>query len=104
MPPRSSPRLLLALFCALACCVAPLSAGGDPGTQFLLAYQAFQAATKLEVDGKPDDARKKYAFCEGLLEQLVVLSGARAPNVDHEECVTLGDTACLFRATWKGPT
>jgi len=70
MPPRSSPRLLLALFCALACCVAPLSAGGDPGTQFLLAYQAFQAATKLEVDGKPDDARKKYAFCEGLLEQL----------------------------------
>ena len=44
------------------------------------------------------------AWTEGLLEQLVVLSGARAPTVDHEECVTRGDTACLFRATWKGPT
>jgi hypothetical protein len=47
-----------------------LRAGGDPGAQFLLAYQAYQAATKLETDGKPDDARKKYAFCEGLLEQV----------------------------------
>jgi predicted nucleic acid-binding Zn-ribbon protein len=62
--------LLPALFCALACCVAPLRASGDPGAQFLLAYQAFQAATKLEVDGKAEDARKKYAFCESLLEQV----------------------------------
>jgi predicted nucleic acid-binding Zn-ribbon protein len=62
--------LLPTLFCVLACCAAPLRASGDPGAQFLLAYQAYQAATKLEVDGRPEDARKKYAFCEGLLEQV----------------------------------
>ncbi|MDB4959814.1 MAG: Serine/threonine protein kinase [Myxococcales bacterium] len=36
----------------------------------------------------------------GMLDQLVTLSGGRAPTVDHEACISLGDRACLFRVTW----
>jgi serine/threonine-protein kinase len=43
------------------------------------------------------------AWTEGLLEQLVVLSGGRAPLVDHEACVTRGDAACLYRVQWNRP-
>jgi diguanylate cyclase (GGDEF)-like protein len=41
------------------------------------------------------------AWTEGLLEQLVVLSGGRGPIVDHEACITRGDPACLYRVTWE---
>ncbi|HEY5951289.1 MAG TPA: protein kinase [Kofleriaceae bacterium] len=41
------------------------------------------------------------AWTEGLLEQLVVLSGGRTPIVDHEACITRGDAACLYRVTWN---
>jgi hypothetical protein len=40
-------------------------------------------------------------WTEGLLDQLVVLSGGRSPIVDHEACVTRGDQACLYRVTWN---
>jgi len=40
------------------------------------------------------------AWTAGMLDQLVVLSGGRAPVVDHEACVTRGDDACLFRVMW----
>ncbi|HEY5924768.1 MAG TPA: protein kinase, partial [Kofleriaceae bacterium] len=41
------------------------------------------------------------AWTEGLLEQLVVLSGGRRPIVDHEACISRGDAACLYRVTWN---
>jgi diguanylate cyclase (GGDEF)-like protein len=41
------------------------------------------------------------AWVEGLLDQIVVLSGGRAPIVDHEACVTRGDAACLYRVVWN---
>ncbi len=37
----------------------------------------------------------------GMLEQLVVLSGGRAPVVDHEACEAREDDACLFRVMWN---
>ncbi len=50
------------------------------------------------------DAIPQFELCawtEGLLEQLVVLSGGRGPIVDHEACVTRGDAACLYRVMWS---
>ena len=41
------------------------------------------------------------AWTSGLLEQLVVLSGGKGANVDHEECVVLGGDACMFRVGWQ---
>ena len=41
------------------------------------------------------------AWTDGLLEQLVVLSGGQTPIVDHEACITRGDQACLYRVTWS---
>lgn len=41
------------------------------------------------------------AWTSGLLEQLVILSGGRAPQVDHEACEARGDDACLFRIVWE---
>ncbi|MDX2088175.1 MAG: diguanylate cyclase [Kofleriaceae bacterium] len=41
------------------------------------------------------------AFTSGLLEQLVVLSGGKGANVDHEECVVTGGDACMFRVGWQ---
>jgi diguanylate cyclase (GGDEF)-like protein len=40
-------------------------------------------------------------WTEGMLDQLVVLSGGRNPIVDHEACITRGDQACLYRVTWN---
>jgi Flp pilus assembly protein TadD len=47
-----------------------LRAGNDPGGSFLQAYQAYQIAAKLEVNGKLDDALSKYRFCASLLQQI----------------------------------
>ncbi|HEU0034060.1 MAG TPA: diguanylate cyclase [Kofleriaceae bacterium] len=41
------------------------------------------------------------AWASGMLEQLVVLSGGRAPSVDHESCEARGDPACLYRINWE---
>jgi predicted hydrocarbon binding protein len=41
------------------------------------------------------------AWVQGLLEQIVVLAGGKAPTVDHEACVTRGDAACLYRVVWN---
>jgi predicted hydrocarbon binding protein len=40
------------------------------------------------------------AWTSGMLEQLVVLSGARSATADHESCEARGDDACLYRVTW----
>jgi diguanylate cyclase (GGDEF)-like protein len=40
------------------------------------------------------------AWTSGMLEQLVVLSGAKNPIVDHEACEARGDDACLYRVMW----
>jgi diguanylate cyclase (GGDEF)-like protein len=40
-------------------------------------------------------------WTEGMLDQLVVLSGGRNPIVDHEACIARGDQACLYRVTWN---
>src|SRR5262249_23459992 len=40
------------------------------------------------------------AWTNGMLEQLVILSGARSVLVDHESCESRGDDACLFRVSW----
>ena len=36
-----------------------------------------------------------------MLEQLVILSGARTAVADHETCESRGDDACLFRVSWE---
>lgn len=41
------------------------------------------------------------AWTAGMLEQLVILSGARTATCDHESCETRGDDACLFRVSWE---
>ncbi|MBA3540453.1 MAG: protein kinase [Deltaproteobacteria bacterium] len=41
------------------------------------------------------------AWTIGMLEQLVILSGARAPTIEHEACEARGDDACLFRTRWE---
>ena len=41
------------------------------------------------------------AWTEGMLDQVVVLSGGRGQVVDHEACIARGDPACLFRVTWE---
>ena len=40
------------------------------------------------------------AWTSGMLEQLIVLSGAKAPTLDHEACEARGDEACLYRVIW----
>jgi hypothetical protein len=72
-------------------------------------YQSWGAVSSMPVnasetvvriaDGLPD--AELCAWTEGLLEQLVVLSGGRAPIVDHEACITRGDNACLYRVVWN---
>jgi diguanylate cyclase (GGDEF)-like protein len=42
-------------------------------------------------------------WTSGMLEQLVILSGARTPVVDHHACEVEGSDACLFRVTWERP-
>ena len=41
------------------------------------------------------------AWTSAMLEQLVVLSGARTAVADHESCEARGDDACLFRVVWE---
>jgi serine/threonine-protein kinase len=41
------------------------------------------------------------AWTSGMLGQLVVLSGGRTPNVDHEACEARGDRVCLYRVMWQ---
>jgi uncharacterized protein (TIGR02265 family) len=41
------------------------------------------------------------AFTNGMLEQMIVLSGGHAPHVEHERCEARGDTVCLYRVTWE---
>ncbi len=41
------------------------------------------------------------AWTNGMLEQLVVLSGGKNPVVDHEGCEARGDDACLHRVMWQ---
>jgi uncharacterized protein (TIGR02265 family) len=40
-------------------------------------------------------------WTSGMIEQLVTLSGANRPTVDHEACEARGDDACLFRVMWS---
>jgi uncharacterized protein (TIGR02265 family) len=41
------------------------------------------------------------AWTEGMLEQLVTLSGGKTASIDHEDCCARGDAACMFRVTWE---
>ena len=41
------------------------------------------------------------AWTSGMLEQLVVLSGGRDPQVEHDACEALGAEACRFRVRWE---
>jgi diguanylate cyclase (GGDEF)-like protein len=41
------------------------------------------------------------AWTAGMLEQLVILSGAATAVADHESCEARGDDACLFRVSWE---
>jgi diguanylate cyclase (GGDEF)-like protein len=47
-----------------------------------------------------NDARLCAWTC-GMLEQLVVLSGAKQGTVAHTSCAAEGHDACLFRVTWE---
>ncbi len=51
------------------------------------------------ADAFPD--AELCAWTEGMLEQLVVLSGGRSPIVHHESCITRGDGACFYRVVWN---
>ncbi len=46
-------------------------------------------------------ARELCAWTTGMLEQLVVLSGARRTSVDHYACEHDGAAECLFRIRWE---
>jgi serine/threonine protein kinase len=67
------------------------------GTVSSMPVNASETVVRI-VDALPDPDLCTWA--EGLLEQLVVLSGGRSPIVDHEACSTRGDQACLYRVTW----
>ncbi|HEX5061596.1 MAG TPA: hypothetical protein VFV99_19645, partial [Kofleriaceae bacterium] len=72
-------------------------------------YQSWGVVTSMPVnpsetvvriaDALPD--AELCAWTDGLLEQLIVLSGGRGPIVDHEACISRGDAACLYRVTWN---
>jgi hypothetical protein len=65
----SVPPLLLALLWVLSS-VATLRAADDPGDLFVRVYQTFQTGSKLEMEGKLDEALQKFRFCVSLLEQI----------------------------------
>jgi diguanylate cyclase (GGDEF)-like protein len=56
--------------------------------------------TVVRITGTPRD-RDLCAWTNGMLEQLLVLSGARTPVIEHEACEARGDEACLFRTKWE---
>ena len=65
------------------------------------------AGQRTETVVRIDRARREGELCawtEGMLEQLVVLSGGQVAIVDHEACVPRGDAACLFRVGWDRQT
>jgi len=72
-------------------------------------YQSWGVVTSMPVnpsetvvriaDALPDP--ELCAWTDGMLEQLVVLSGGRGPIVDHEACIARGDTSCLYRVVWN---
>jgi eukaryotic-like serine/threonine-protein kinase len=41
------------------------------------------------------------AWAEGMIEQLVVLSGGTGVAIAHEGCEVHGDPACLYRVSWQ---
>ncbi|HEY5947393.1 MAG TPA: diguanylate cyclase [Kofleriaceae bacterium] len=41
------------------------------------------------------------AWAQGMIEQLVVLSGGTAVKVGHEACEVRGDRACLYEVSWQ---
>lgn len=41
------------------------------------------------------------AWTSGMLEQLVILSGAKTTTIAHDACQATGHEACLFRITWE---
>jgi diguanylate cyclase (GGDEF)-like protein len=74
-------------------------------------YQSWGVVSSMPVNSSENVVRiadpvpvaELCAWAEGLFDQLVVLSGGRAPIVDHEACVTRGDPACLYRIVWNRP-
>ncbi|HEU4733779.1 MAG TPA: DUF2378 family protein [Kofleriaceae bacterium] len=59
--------------------------------------------TATEVVVRLVDTMRDPRMCEwtcGMLDQVLVLSGASAPSIEHEACEARGDAACLFRVTW----
>ena len=71
-------------------------------------YQSWGVVSSMPVSSSENVVRsaepitegEMCAWVEGLLDQIVVLAGGKAPTVDHEACVTRGDAACLYRIVW----
>ncbi|HSN25635.1 MAG TPA: diguanylate cyclase [Kofleriaceae bacterium] len=59
-----------------------------------------QTETVVRATQTPRD-HNMCAWTGGMLEQLVILSGARTATTDHESCEARGDDACLFRVSWE---
>jgi hypothetical protein len=72
-------------------------------------YHSWGSLTSMPVSGTETVVRatqtpKDHLLCAwtaGMLEQLVILSGARTATADHESCESRGDDACLFRVSWE---
>ena len=54
----------------------------------------------VRLSDKPAAAAALCAWTTGMLEQLVVLSGARRSSVEHYACELEGSPECLFRVRW----
>jgi serine/threonine-protein kinase len=72
-------------------------------------YQSWGTVSSMPVNSTENVVRiaepitdgEMCAWVEGLLDQIVVLAGGKAPTVDHEACVIRGDAACLYRVVWN---
>ena len=72
-------------------------------------YQSWGAISSMPVSVTESTVRltgtlrngELCAWTEAMLEQLVVLSGGRATNVEHVACEALGADACRFRVRWE---
>jgi hypothetical protein len=58
--------------------------------------------TVVRITGTPRSP-ELCMWTNGMLEQLVVLSGGRGVAIDHEACEARDDAACLFRVMWGRP-
>jgi serine/threonine protein kinase len=58
--------------------------------------------TVVRITGTPRNP-DLCVWTSGMLDQLVVLSGARGVAVDHEACEARDDDACLYRVMWGRP-